>query len=86
MATPDKKDKKDEPISNALLAMMVCSVVGAVMVAASFWVINYWPLPVAVAPYYDWNVGLLWGFIVGGSFGWVIGWMTDEKHFNDSTY
>lgn len=85
MAKQDKKNN-DYVLSVPIVAMMVCALASTVIVAASFWVINYWPLPVSVAPYYEWPVGAVWGFLVGGLFGYCIGWLTDERHFTDTKY
>jgi hypothetical protein len=86
MAKTDKKKQADYALSVPIVAMMVCAVASALIVGASFWIINYWPLPVSVAPYYEWNVGVVWGFLVGGLFGYCIGWLTDERHFTDTEY
>ena len=86
MAKTDKKQTDDYGLPVSLVAMMFCAIVSSIVCAVSFWVINYWPLPVAVAPYYEWPVGAVWGFLVGALFGYIIGWLTDEKHFSDTSY
>ena len=72
-----------------ILSMLLFAIGGGILVALSFQVIIYWPLPVAVAPYYEDSLmptGFAWGFIVGAFVGWLIGWLTDERHFIDVSY
>jgi hypothetical protein len=76
-------------LSVPITAMLFFAVAGALLVGASFQVIVWWPQPVAVAPYYEdalFPTGAAWGFIVGGFTGWLIGWLTDERHFADTIY
>ncbi|HEY9790890.1 MAG TPA: hypothetical protein V6D22_10855 [Candidatus Obscuribacterales bacterium] len=81
--------QKSTGLPRPILSMIVFAVVGAILVGASFNVIIYWPLPVAVAPYFEdslFATGAAWGFICGGFIGWLIGWLTDERHFIDIHY
>ncbi len=48
----------------------------------SFEVIKYWPLPASVAPALDFYQGFLWGAVIGGVSGLVIGFVTDDRHFS----
>ena len=85
----DNGKKNSNGGSTALTGMLVFAVTGALLVGGSFWIITRWPLPVAVAPYFEdslFQTGAIWGFIVGGFVGWIIGWLTDESRFTDATY
>jgi hypothetical protein len=76
-------------VSVPILAMMIFAIAGALLVGASFQVIIFWPQPVAVAPYFEdslFATGAVWGLVVCGSVGWLIGWLTDENHFTDTKY
>jgi hypothetical protein len=69
--------------------MLAMGLAGAVLVGFSFQVIIYWPVPVAVAPYFEdslFQTGATWGFIVGGFVGWLIGHLSDESHFIENKY
>ncbi len=50
---------------------------------SSFEVIKHWPLPVSVAPYFGWKMGALWGLVVGAVSGLVLGFCTDDSHFDE---
>jgi hypothetical protein len=63
-------------------AMIVIALVAAVVSGASFWIIKYWPLPASVAPYFGFKMGALWGLVVGAVSGLVLGFCTDETHFD----
>lgn len=81
--------QKPSGMSNPVFAMIVMAIVSGLLVGAAFQVIVWWPLPLGVAPYFEdslFPTGFAWGFIVGGFFGWLIGYMTDESHFIDATY
>ena len=81
--------EKDSKLPLPILSMLVFAVAGAILVGASFQVIIYWPQPVGVAPYFEdalFPTGAVWGFIVGGFVGWIIGFLIDDKHFEDTKY
>lgn len=62
-------------------AMIIVGVVSALVVGFSFEVIKVWPLPVSVEPYFGFDVGWVWGAAVGGLFGFILGYLTDDRHF-----
>ncbi|MEZ4537903.1 MAG: hypothetical protein R3D26_23340 [Cyanobacteriota/Melainabacteria group bacterium] len=64
--------------------MMVMAVLGAILTGASFEIINVWPKPISVVPYYDFWGGAMWGLCVGAITGLVLGYLTDETHFEDN--
>ncbi|HEY9678123.1 MAG TPA: hypothetical protein V6C76_08935 [Drouetiella sp.] len=65
-------------------AMVVVAILGAIVSGLSFKVIQYWPLPVSVAPYFGFREGALWGLVVGAVMGLVLGFLTDDSHFPES--
>jgi hypothetical protein len=67
------------PLAGALLMGST----SALVVAASFWFITKWPLPVSVEPMVDFQGGLVWGGVMGAISGLIIGFMVDEKHFEE---
>jgi len=73
-------------ISNSTRGMIFLGLLGGVLSSLSFIVISHWPLPVSVAPYFGGRIGLLWGVIVGAIAGWILGYVTDDKHFEESGY
>jgi hypothetical protein len=60
---------------------LALGIVGGIIVALSFWIINYWPQPASVAPYFGARIGFVWGAVVGFSFGCILGFLCDDKHF-----
>lgn len=68
-------------LSTAMLGAIFCGVLSALVVGFSFEVIKYWPQPASVAPALSFQDGVLWGAIVGGLSGLILGFLTDEKHF-----
>ncbi|HIA54596.1 MAG TPA: hypothetical protein EYN91_21340 [Candidatus Melainabacteria bacterium] len=78
--TPKKVEKNDGP-SLPLNAMFIMAALGFVIVGASFEVIKYYPLPASVDPYFDWVTGGCWGLVVGAVAGLVLGYLTDDKYF-----
>lgn len=76
-----QKETKSHGLTLPIAAMLVMSVLGALVVSGSFEVIKYWPLPQSVEPYYDWVAGLVWGAVGGGLFGFILGYLTDDNHF-----
>jgi tetrahydromethanopterin S-methyltransferase subunit C len=79
---------KKEVVKNGIglpsAAMVVIGLAGALVSGLSFLVIQYWPLPVSVAPYFGFRQGALWGLVVGAVFGLILGFLTDDSHFQDS--
>lgn len=69
-------------ISMPLAGALVMALAGAVVSGASFYVIKYWPLPASVVPVMGWEGGACWGAVVGALSGLVLGFLTDEKHFD----
>lgn len=89
MAKDIAKDKAQTGYSNAIVCMLVFALAGGLLVGGSFQVIVFWPLPIAVAPYFEdslFPTGFAWGFVVGALIGWIVGWLTDERHFADVSY
>lgn len=80
MANKEKKYRSIYPTQT----MIIMAVLGAVLTGASFEVINVWPLPVSVVPYYGFWGGAMWGLAFGAVVGLVIGFLTDDAHFEDS--
>jgi hypothetical protein len=74
----------DEAISMPLLGMLVVGISSAIVVAASFVMIRYWPLPVSIAPYFGGRAGLVWGAVAGSLIGLCLGFLVDEKNFSGS--
>jgi hypothetical protein len=68
-----------------LAATIVIALIAAVVSASSFEVIKYWPLPASVAPYFGWKMGALWGLVVGAVSGLVLGFCTDDSHFDEAS-
>ncbi len=68
-------------LSTALLAAVFVGIISAVVVGFSFEVIKYWPLPASVPPALSFQQGIWWGAIVGGLTGLILGFLTDDKHF-----
>ena len=81
MANAKNKVVQDQPAGLPTYGMIVIGTISAVVVGLSFVVINYWPLPVSVAPYGGFREGALWGLVVGGVTGLVLGYCTDDTHF-----
>jgi hypothetical protein len=78
-----KKDDNQNQMSMPILGMLLMGVLGALIVAAQTEVVKYWPMPCSIAPYFGPEVGFWWGLIVGGVAGLVVGFLVDEKHFNN---
>ena len=77
----EKQITQPNKISTPLLAALVVGLLSAVVVAFSFEVIKFWPLPASVTPALTFEQGLWWGAIVGGLFGFILGFLTDDAHF-----
>ncbi|HEY9756510.1 MAG TPA: hypothetical protein V6C97_15185 [Oculatellaceae cyanobacterium] len=68
------------PISACIVMALLTGLVSG----ASFEVIKYWPLPVSVVPALDFTQGFLWGVVVGGVSGLVLGFVTDDNNYSSS--
>lgn len=79
-----KKEKVNNGIGLPSAAMVVIGIAGAIVSGLSFKIIQYWPLPLSVAPYFGLKVGAAWGLVVGAAFGLCLGFLTDDSHFQDS--
>lgn len=79
-----KKEQVNKGIGLPSAAMVVLGFAGAIVSGLSFVIIRYWPLPLSVAPYFGFKQGALWGLVVGAAFGLVLGFLTDDSHFQDS--
>lgn len=85
----NKSETAAPAISYPLLCMIVCSVLGGLITGAAFQVIVWWPLPISVAPYFEDTLflsGFSWGAVSGALIGFVLGFLTDEAHFDDVSY
>ena len=67
------------PFTGAILMALI----SAIVVGFSFVVIKHWPQPASVAPSLDLLSGAWWGIIVGGITGFILGFLTDDKHFSE---
>lgn len=65
-------------------AMILIALISAPVVGGSFEVIKHWPLPVSVVPYFGFKTGAMWGLVVGAFCGWVLGFLTDDTHFEET--
>ncbi len=72
---------KQERLPFPVQVGLALGIVGGVIVALSFYIINYWPLPASVAPYFGARMGFVWGAVVGFSFGCILGFLCDDAHF-----
>ncbi len=72
---------RSHSLSFPAIASITFAILGAIVVAASFEIIKYWPQPQSVEPYFDAMTGAVWGFVAGGVFGFIIGYLTDDDHF-----
>lgn len=78
-----KQQPPEKGMGLPLEAMILMSLLSAVIVGFSFVVIKYWPLPASVSPYMGFNGGFCWGLVVGAISGFVLGYLVDETHFAD---
>ena len=78
-----KKENTAKISEFPIQAMLVMAIVGALITGGSFEIINYWPKPASVVPYFGFWDGSMWGLIVGAIAGLVLGFLTDEVHFED---
>jgi thiamine transporter ThiT len=72
-------NKNDLP--TPVLAAVVVGILSALVVGYSFVVIKYWPQPASVIPALSFVEALWWGAIVGALTGFILGFLTDDKHF-----
>ncbi len=72
---------RSHSLSFPAIASVTFAVLGAIVVGASFEIIKYWPQPQSVEPYFDAMTGAVWGFVAGGVFGFILGYLTDDDHF-----
>lgn len=79
MANKENTSASNFPIQ----AMVIMALLGAVLTGASFEIIKVWPQPASVEPYFGFWGGAMWGLAVGAVTGLVIGFLTDERHFDD---
>ncbi len=68
-----------------IAGMLLVGGAGAIVTGFSFVVINYWPLPPSVAPALDFTGGVWWGGVVGAVTGFVLGFVADEKHYEEQS-
>jgi hypothetical protein len=78
------QNQQGEVFSLPVLATLIIGTLTGIVSGASFHLIKYWPLPASVAPYFGFKDGFLWGAVIGGVSGLVLGFLTDDKHFTDS--
>lgn len=76
-----EKKKGDGGYNMPLTMMFIFGLLGAVVVPLCFFLINYWPQPISVVPYFGWKTAFWWGLIVGGLNGLVLGFLNDDSHF-----
>lgn len=77
------KENTSTGMSSPVIGMLVLGVASAIIVALQVAVVPYWPQPASVEPYFGWETGLWWGLIVGGLVGLYVGFIVDEKHYDD---
>jgi hypothetical protein len=75
-------EQDNNELSMPLIGMLLVGICSAIVVAACFVVIRYWPQPISVAPYFGGRVGLIWGAVAGSLIGFCIGYLVDEKNFS----
>jgi len=78
-----KQESNPSGLPMPILGMIVVGSAGAIIVAFSFVVINYWPVPASVTPALDFNQGLAWGAVIGSISGFVLGFLVDDRHFTE---
>ncbi|MDX2105681.1 MAG: hypothetical protein SFY67_04690 [Candidatus Melainabacteria bacterium] len=76
-----ENSQKGNSFTFPIWAMLLMAGLGAVLSGASFEVIKVYPLPQSVEPYLNFGGGAIWGVIIGGVTGFVIGHLTDDSHF-----
>lgn len=81
-----KKQEADKGLPFPLQVGVALGVLGGLLTGLSFWVIQYWPQPASVAPYFGFNVGFAWGAVTGFTFGVILGFLCDDAHFPTGTF
>jgi hypothetical protein len=81
-STDKSSNQTQEGFSMPLAGAMLMAFLGAIVVGSSFYVISFCPLPASVAPVMGFKGGACWGAVVGALAGLVLGFLTDEKHFD----
>ncbi len=76
-----KTDANQEGLPFPLQVGVALGTVGGIIVALSFWVINFWPSPPSVVPVMTFREGFVWGAVIGFSFGCILGYLCDDTHF-----
>lgn len=76
-----KKTETSHGLSKPVAAMIIMAILGALVSGGSFELIKHWPLPQSVEPYFGWEIGWVWGLCAGGVFGFILGFITDDRHF-----
>ncbi len=81
----DKKQTKEgEVLSLPVLGTVIIGTITGLVSGASFTIIKHWPLPASVAPVFGFEGGFVWGAVIGGVSGLILGFLTDDQHFTDS--
>lgn len=80
------KSESNSEMSLPIIGMLIMAPLGAVVVGAQMEVVNFWPLPVSIAPYFGAEVGVWWGLVVGALVGLFVGYIADERHYDDTVY
>lgn len=75
--------KNSEGMSLTMLGMVLMALAGAVVVGLGCKVINFWPLPASVIPYFGGKIGACWGLVVGAATGLFVGFIADESNYPD---
>ena len=79
-----KQNQEGEVFSMPVWGTLIIGTLAGLVSGASFVIIKHWPLPVSVTPYFGFQEGFLWGAVIGGVSGLVLGFLTDDKHFSNS--
>jgi hypothetical protein len=77
-----QRKHEGEVFSMPVLATLIMGTLTGIVSGLSFVIIKYWPLPASVVPYFGFREGFVWGAVIGGVSGLVIGFLTDDKHFS----
>lgn len=77
------ENSKSEGMSLPMLGMIIMAVTGAIVVGLGCKIINYWPLPASVIPYFGGKIGACWGLVVGAATGLFVGFIANEANYPD---